>query len=82
MNSLLRQDLVNLKLDYIKQKEEIKRVILWVWRLPNNNINDVMKNYNEEKEILKKYNCSDTSEILDYLTSLERSIMDLDFIIK
>lgn len=82
MNSLLRQDLVNLKLDYTKQKEEIKRVILWVWRLPNNNITDVMKNYNEEKEVLKKYNCFDTSEILDYLTRLERSLMDLDFIIK
>jgi len=54
MNRLLRQDLVNLKLDYIKQKEEIKRVILWVWRLPNNNINDVIKNYDEEKELWKK----------------------------
>lgn len=82
MNSLLRQDLINLKLDYIKQKEEIKGVILWVWRLPNNNITDALINFDKEKEILKKYNCSDTSEIMDYLTSLQRSLMDLGLIIK
>jgi len=80
MEKLLKDKIINIKNDLENEKIEIYKTFLTYKK--KNTATELLAWYKKEKEVLKKYNCANSSEILDYLTKVESVLRDLFYILR
>lgn len=81
MHKILELELLNVQKGMIEKINEIKATFMPTIRKPNKKAADFLADYEKEKQVLKKYNCKDSSEIIEFLVEIESAAMDLQFIL-
>lgn len=81
MNAILKLELLALKKRLGESIDEIKTAFMPTDIKENRSAAELIEGYEKEKQLLKKYKCNNTSEMVTFLVQIEAASQELTTIL-